>query len=217
MMSTDPFGGARGKANEALGNAIVEALRKRGYEAVYAPTKEEALAEVLKRIPKGASVGVPGSVTIREIGAMEELAGRGCTVFQHWGPMTPEEARQARTDEGNADWFLTSANAISWDGDIVSIDGAGNRVGAMAWGRGALMFVIGLNKAAPTLEAAIRRARSASIPNAIRLDWKTACASAGRCVDCSGPSRMCRALLILEAPTMGRETCVILVGEALGY
>ena len=139
---TNPFEAARAKAREALANTVVKALNQKGYEAVYAPTKEDALAEVLKLIPEGAVVGVPGTVTIREIGAMEKLAERGCTVHQHWNPkLTPEERMQTLMDEYGADYFLTSANAVTRDGMIVNIDGNGNRVSAMAWGRNVLIFV----------------------------------------------------------------------------
>ena len=129
---TNPFEAARSKAREALANTVIKALNQKGYEAVYAPTKEDALAEVLKLIPEGTVVGVPGTVTIREIGAMEKLAERGCTIRHHWNPsLTPEERMQTLMDEYCADYFLTSANAVTRDGVIVNIDGNGNRVSAM--------------------------------------------------------------------------------------
>ena len=215
---TNPFEAARAKAKEALAHTVVKALNQKGYEAVYAPTKEDALAEVLKLIPEGAVVGVPGTVTIREIGAMEKLAERGCTVHQHWNPkLTPEERMQTLMDEYCADYFLTSANAVTRDGMIVNIDGNGNRVSAMAWGRNVLIFVVGVNKVAGTLEEAINRARTATPPNVLRLNGNTPCVHTGHCIDCDAPSRVCRALLILERPTMGRKTHVIMVGEDLGY
>lgn len=214
---SDMFDAARRNAREPVGNAVVKALRGRGFDAVYAASKEKALGLVLERIPKGASVGIPGTVTVRELGAIEALESRGCTVYQHWGPLTPEARLQARMNENAADFFLTSANALTQDGEIISIDADGNRVAAMAWGQSVLIFVIGINKLASTLEEGIRRARAASIPNALRLGNTPPCAQAGHCVDCRGASRLCRATLILEAPTHGRETHVILVGAELGY
>ena len=214
----NPFEAARVKAVEALAGSVVRALNRKGYEAVYAPTKEDALAEVLKLIPEGAVVGVPGTVTIREIGAMEKLAERGCTIHHHWNPdLTPEERMQTLMDEYCADYFLTSANAVTRDGMIVNIDGNGNRVSAMAWGRNVLIFVVGVNKVAGSLEEAVNRARTATPPNVLRLNGDTPCTQTGYCVDCDSPSRVCRALLILERPTNGRKTHVIMVGEDLGY
>lgn len=215
---SNPFDAARVKAREALGQSVVKELKAKGYEAVFAPTKAAALEEVVKLIPGGTSVGVPGTVTVREIGAMEKLKELGCTIYHHWNPnATPEELTQARMDENNAEYFLTSANAITRDGKIVNIDGNGNRVGGMAWGRNTLIFVIGVNKVAANLEEAITRARTATQPNVLRLGVDTPCAHTGYCVDCNSPARVCRALLILERPVNGRKTHVIMVGEDLGY
>jgi hypothetical protein len=206
------------KARETLGLSVVKELKAKGYEALYVPSKEMALEEVLKLIPENVSVGVPGTVTIRDIGAMEKLAERGCKISHHWNPaLSPEERVQVLRDEYNADYFLTSANAITRDGKIVNIDGTGNRVSAMAWGHNTLIFVIGINKVAATLDDAIARARTATPPNALRLKGETPCTKTGYCMDCNSPARACRALLILERPTFGRKSHVILVGEDLGY
>ncbi|MDR2178973.1 MAG: lactate utilization protein [Synergistaceae bacterium] len=212
------FDASRVKAREALGQSVVKALKAKGYEAVYVPSKEAALEEVLKIIPEGVSVGVPGTVTVREIGAMEKLEERGCTIYHHWNPaLSPEERSQVLMDEFCADYFLTSANAITRDGKIVNIDGNGNRVSAMAWGRNTLIFVIGINKVASDLEAAITRSRTATPPNVLRLNGNSPCTQTGYCVDCDSPARICRALLILERPVNGRKTHVIMVGEDLGF
>ena len=120
-------------------------------------------------------------------------------------------------NENMADYFLTSANAVTTDGMIVNIDGNGNRVSAMAWGRNEMIFVIGVNKIAKSLDEAISRARSATPPNVFRLNGDTPCTKTGYCINCDSPGRVCRALLILEMPTFGRKTHVVVVGEDLGY
>jgi NADPH:quinone reductase-like Zn-dependent oxidoreductase len=218
---SSPFDAPRAKAREVLGSSVVKELKAKGYEAVYVPTKEKALEEVLKLIPENVSVGVPGTVTIRDIGAMEKLAERGCKISHHWNPaLSPEERKQVLLDEYNADYFLTSANAVTRDGKIVNIDGNGNRVSAMAWGLGTLIFVVGINKVVANLDDAIARAKSAAPPNTLRLGGSgesAPCVRTGYCVDCNSPARTCRALLILERPTMGRKSHVVLVGEDLGY
>lgn len=212
------FDEARKKGFEVKGKALVEALKKLGYKACYANDKESALSEVLKIIPEKSSVGVPGTVTIREIGAMDKLAERGCTVIHHWDPnFTPEQRKDACMDEYCCDYILTSTNAVTCDGTMVNIDGNGNRVSAMAWGKNVLIFVVGVNKIAANLDEAITMARAATIPNAIRLHIEPPCVKIGRCVNCDSASRVCKAMLILERPTTGRETHVIVVGEPLGY
>jgi len=208
------------KANEALGKRICEALLSNGYKsAVFAATISEALEAAAGLIPNGASVGIPGTVTARQIGLFEKLEGKGCRVIHHWDPSLTPEAKVARLlDENAADWFVTSSNAITYDGKMVNIDGTGNRVAAMAWGPGKILFVVGMNKAARDLEGAIARARDiATPPNAMRVGLETPCVKAGHCIDCSSPKRLCRVVLIHERAPFDREAHVILVGEALGY
>ena len=205
------------KANEIVGNDVVKALKRRGFEAEYVSTSKEALKRILEIIPANASVGIPGTVTIRDIGALDALKERGNVVYQHWGKMTPQETRAARFKENEADVFLTSANALTRDGEIINIDGTGNRVAGMAWGNGLVLFVIGINKLAFDLSDGLKRAKSATIPNAIRQNVETACVKAGHCVNCLNDESMCRAILILNQAVKGRKYHVIIVGENLGY
>ena len=205
------------KANELVGLNAVNALKKRGFDAEYAATGKDALKRILEIIPENASVGIPGTVTVREIGALDALKERGNDVRQHWGGLSKEEMKAARFAENDAEYFLTSANALTRDGEIINIDGSGNRVAGMAWGKGPVIFVIGINKLTFDLSDGIKRARSATIPNAVRQHEDTACVKAGRCVHCLDDKSMCRAMLILERPLKGRKYHVIIVGENLGY
>ena len=205
------------KGNEIVGNFVLKSLRNRGFEAEYVSTSQEALKRILEIIPENASVGIPGTVTVREIGALDALKERGNTVYQHWGSMSKEERRIARFKENEADVFLTSANAITRDGQIINIDGTGNRVAGMAWGNGLVLFVVGINKISFDLTDGIKRARSATIPNAIRQNEPCACVKAGHCVNCKDEASMCRAILILEQAVKDRNYHVIIVGENLGY
>jgi hypothetical protein len=216
---TNPFNAARREHRNKAGHSLVKRLQARGFSAVYSETKEQALEEVLKIIPEGASVGIPGSVTIREIGALEKLKERGCTVIHHWTPsLSPEERLNVLQEELLAEYFLTSSNALTRDGILVNIDGNGNRVSGMAWGKNTLIFVIGMNKVTGSLDEAIARTRNmATPPNVIRLNLDTPCAKTGFCSDCNSPDRACKALLVLERATGGRTSYVILVGEDLGF
>ena len=205
--------------NRVLGNAVVEELKKKGFFALYTDTKEEALEEVLKIIPEGATVGIPGSITIREIGVLDKLKEKGHTVFHHWDTsLSSEEKLKMRKEELVSDIFLTSSNALTFDGMLVNIDASGNRVSGMAWGNNKIIFVVGINKITFNIESAIQRIRDkATPPNAIRLKIDTPCSHTGHCLNCDSPKRLCRALLILERATIGRESHVIIVGQKLGY
>jgi L-lactate utilization protein LutB len=203
-----------------LGTQVAAECSKKGFQAVYADSPEEALEKVLSLIPQGTAVGISGSVSVREIGAVEALEKRGNPVVQHWDPSlkTTEEKKARLLEEISCTVHLTGTNAITQDGMLVNIDGTGNRTAAMSWGPGKIIFVVGINKICPDLETAIRRVRDvATPPNALRLGIDTPCAKTGHCMNCNSPQRVCRALLILERATMGRESHVIIVGEPLGY
>lgn len=188
-------------------------LVRRGHVPFYAATASEALGKILSLIPAGASVGIPGSATIRAIGAVEALRERGHKVVQHWDPKaTAAEKLEARFEEAQCDVFLASSNAITKDGVLVNVDGAGNRVAAMCWSRGDRIYVVGMNKVCPDVAGALARVRNLAAPiNAQRLSRP------GHNV---APDSICRAVLITEqAPTMpdGKKSYVVLVGEELGY
>ena len=192
-----------------LAETMSKELARRGHVPFYCETAEEALAKVLELIPEGASVGIPGTVTIRELGAVDALVARGNRVVHHWDPsFTPQQRDEARFEEMNCDALLVSSNAITKEGVLVNIDGSGN---------------LSMNKVCPDIESAIARVREcATPPNALRLGCKTPCAVTGCHAKngCVSPASLCRAVLITEqAPTMpsGKKSYVILVGEPLGY
>ena len=209
----------RDEYSENLGKSVVHRLETKGFEARYAPTAAEASQMILDLIPKEASVGIPGSVTIRELGLVEALAERGNRVYQHWDPsLKTEEKAQRFKDELSSDVFLSGSNAVTLDGTIVNIDGTGNRVAGLAWGDNRLIIVIGINKICHDVAEALNRVRDvATPPNTQRLKMATPCATTGFCSDCNSPQRVCRAVLILERAPFKRDAHVIVVGEPLGF
>ena len=210
---------AKKASNRKLGESVCKALEARGFSAQYAESAEAACERALEMIEEGATVGIPGTVTVREIGLMERLEEKGCKISEHWLPdMSPAERTAALLGELQADWFVTSANALSMDGTIVNIDGAGNRVAVMSWAPGKIIYIVGINKISSDVHSAIKRARAiASPPNALRLARKTPCTATGHCMDCNSPERICRVVTLIERAPLGRECHVIIVGEELGY
>ena len=197
----------------------VSALEDRGFNAFAASNREEAREKVLGLVPAGAKVGAGGSVTLRELGIVEALLARGHTVYEGWGPQQSQpkdfDYRKAHL---TCDVFLTSSNAITSDGDLVNVDGVGNRVAAMIFGPEKVVVVAGYNKIVPDLDSAVQRIRNVAAPlNAKRLNLKVPCAETGYCVDCSSPDNICRVTTIISRKPRRTDITVVLVPEQLGY
>ena len=155
----------------------------------------------------------PPGRRLDQLGLYDAL-GKHNTVVWHW----KQDAGPARREGMFTDVYLSSANGLAETGEIVNIDGNGNRVAATLFGHEKVYLVIGRNKLAPTYEEALWRARNIASPkNAQRLGKKTPCAVKGdRCYDCKSPERICRGLAVLWGPMMGMETEILLVDEDLG-
>ena len=197
----------------------VERLRAHDFEALYVQTREEAVREILTRVTPPMSVGAGGSVTIRELGILDQLRAKGHTIFDHWAlGLSKEETLKLRKAQLTSDIFLSSVNAITMNGELVNIDGAGNRVASTIFGPGKVILVAGYNKIVENVQEAISRVRNmATPPNARRLKIDVPCAKAGRCLDCDSPNRICRVIVIHERRPSLTNMVIILVGEELGY
>lgn len=193
---------------------VSENLKARGYAVQCFATAQEA-ADYLNGAIDGVSVGFGGSMTLEQMGLFERLSGHNRALW-HWREGTAEDPRKEAL---TADVYVTSVNGMDEDGDLINIDGAGNRVAATLFGHRKVYFVVGRNKLAPTYEEALWRARNIAAPkNAQRLQRKTPCAAKGdKCYDCKSPERICRGLVVLWKPMMGMEAEVVLVDEDLGY
>ena len=196
-------------------NELANRLTKLGYTARVFSTAQEAKDYLLESIPQSDTVGVGGSMTVRQLGLAEALRGRGQQVYWHWDS---DDANAARKGAASADTYLCSANAVTEGGKIVNIDGYGNRLAATLCGTGKVYMIVGKNKLAGDLDAAMDRIKNVSCPaNAKRLGLNTPCAVLGHCTDCSSPQRMCRATLIFDRKPNAHPIEVLLVDEELGY
>jgi hypothetical protein len=204
--------------NERLAQTIIKNLKRRHIEGFYCPTGADAVNKVVELIEDGSSVTWGGTMTVRDLGIPEALKRRGTLeVIDRDLATTAEEEQSMYLRAFSTDVYLSSANAISEDGVIVNIDGNGNRVAAITWGPRKVIFVIGLNKVAQTVEAALARARSTASPvNAARFDIKTPCQTDGVCHNCNSADSICNYVHFLRNSPRGRHQ-VVLVGEDLGY
>ena len=193
-------------------DTVKKNLEARGFSVRTFATAAEAAAYLNEAID-GKTVGFGGSVTLQDMG-LYELLGSHNEVHWHW-----VNGQEERKTAMGTQVYLSSANGLAETGEIINIDGSGNRVASTLYGHEKVYLVIGRNKLAPTYDEALWRARNIASPkNAQRLGCKTPCAVKGdRCYDCKSPGRICRGLVVLWGPMMGVEAEVVLVDEELGY
>lgn len=194
-------------------------LKRNGFDVRIAATPEAGCRDILAMISEFESFGIGGSETVRQIGIIDELLGMGKTIHDHWQPeLSPDEVQAVRLEQGRCDCFLCSANAISARGEIVNVDGIGNRVAAMSFGPRKVVIVAGVNKIVPDLDQALQRVRQIAGPmRAKSLGMDTPCAETGECADCHSPQRICRITTILHRRPLQTDISVVLVGTDLGF
>ncbi|MCX5806441.1 MAG: lactate utilization protein [Proteobacteria bacterium] len=197
----------------------LKSLKKNNFDARFVPKASYALAEIFKMIPKDATVGVGGSQTLVQIGFFEEIKKHPVRFLNpSIQGMSPEEVTEKRREALLADFFLSSSNAITEDGEIYNIDSIGNRIAAMMFGPKNVILVCGVNKIVKDINEAKRRVHEIVAPiNARRLSLKTPCAETGQCTDCSSPQRICNIYTVFAKKPMRTNVTVILVGEKLGF
>ena len=203
------------KRNELLAQKVIQGLKSRNMTGYYAATREEALAQALALIPEGSSVTMGGAMSAHEIGLVEALK-KGSYQFIDRDAM--EDKRAAMLAAYDADFFLTSANAMTSDGEMVNIDGNANRVSAICQGPKQVLFIVGMNKICEDLDSAMKRARNVAAPiNAQRFGLNTPCTKTGKCMDCKSPDTICCQFLITRFSRHAGRIHVILVNDSLGF
>lgn len=185
-------------------------LEERGFTVTRFDTTAQA-ADYLDAALDGKTIGIGGSITVQEMDLGERLAKHN-TVLWHWAGSTTQDAAGAQV-------YLTSVNGAAETGELINIDGTGNRVASGLFGHEKVYFIVGRNKVAPDYDAALWRARNIAAPkNAQRLGRNTPCAAKGdRCYDCKSPERICRALVVYWEKPGSMDMEVVLVDEDLGY
>lgn len=205
----------RVKRNDLLAATVIKGLESRNMSGYYAQTKEEAKEIALSLIPEGSSVTHGGSFSIAEIGLTAALAEGN---YNYLDRDKAEDKRAAALFAYDADVYLGSANAITEDGVLVNIDGNSNRVSAYAFGPKKLILVVGLNKVASDVDAALKRARNEAAPiNVQRFGLSTPCMKTGTCMDCKSPDTICCQFLITRFSRHKDRIHVILVNDNLGF
>ncbi len=197
---------------------IIKNLEKRNVDGYYCPDGASAVQTALSLMPEHSVISWGGSMTLNETGLMEQLQKRDYTLIDRMTASTPEERRELYAKATLADYYLMSTNAITLDGQLVNIDGAGNRVACLIHGPENVIILAGMNKVCPDVESAIRRVKNcATPPNTVRLNCKTPCAVTGICGDCLSPETICCQEVITRYSRIKGRIKVILIGEEYGY
>ena len=200
------------------GEVLVKNLRKRHFEAYYCSTKEEALEQVLSLIPAGSTVGWGGAISASQVGVQAAVKAGDYKVIDRDDFSDPADKLRCMRQCFDSDYFITGANALSLDGQMVNIDGNGNRVGMIVYGPKNIIVVAGMNKVCQTIEDAVKRARTVAAPmNQQRFGLPNPCTCTGVCADCLTETSICNQILITRNCKPAGRIKFVLVGEELGF
>ena len=200
------------------GPVLVKNLQSRHFDAYYCPDKASALAKALELIPKGASVGWGGCMSAEQIGLIEAVKAGEYTAIDRSTGKTPEEVKALMKKCLTADVFITGANGLSMDGQMVNIDGNGNRAAAIIYGPESVIVIAGMNKVCDTVEAAFTRAKTVAAPvNNQRFDNANPCTFTGTCAQCKSETCICNHYVVTRNCRPAGRIKFILVGEDLGF
>jgi len=201
-----------------LANTVMKGFQKRFIESYYCENAAEAKDLALSLVSENASVSFGGSVTLDETGVLEALRNRrDITLYDRATATTPEENKKIMHEALSCDFYFMSSNAITVDGELVNIDGNGNRVASLIYGPENVIILAGMNKIVKTVEEGISRTRNTASPqNCIRLNKNTPCAANGVCGNCLADT-ICDQIVITRASRVPQRIKVILIGEELGF
>jgi L-lactate utilization protein LutB len=224
------------KFDRNKGEIVVSNLKKNHFEAYYADSKQEAADLLYGLIPQGATIGCGDSHTLFALHIEERLVAEKDCIFIPHGVALNTHAQQSDTENNMvvgtkeemreilmrylvSDVFLLGANAISMDGQIVNVDGCGNRIAGSLYGPDRIIVIAGVNKLAPDLESARERIGFIAAPmNNLKYDQTDIpCVKAGTCHDCRNGGRLCNITTVIHKKPLDSDFHVIIIGEDLGY
>ena len=207
------------QAYKTLGNTMIKNFKKRNIDAFYCETSADAVALTMELMKDGGTVGMGGTETVKEMGLLDAIKGAEHLAFiSRSAAKTQAEKKEVFFKTMQCDYFLTSSNAITVDGELINIDGNGNRVACLIHGPGQVFVLAGMNKIVADVDSGIERVGMlAAPPNATRLGTRTPCATLGHCGDCHGEDCMCCQIVITRHSRHKGRIKVILIGEELGF
>ena len=203
---------------EKQAKTILKHLEMRNMEGYYCSDSAAAVTLAMSLIPEHASVAWGGSATLEESGMMKALQESSRPLIDRDKAANAEEKKALQLQAFAADYYLMSCNAITFDGQLVNVDGSGNRVAALIYGPEHVILLVGMNKVAKDLDAALLRLRTQAAPlNAMRLKMNTPCGITGSCANCLSPDCICSQTVTIRYNRTPGRIKVLLIGETLGF
>ena len=197
---------------------VIRNLQKRNMEGYYFEDSASCVKAIIDLMEEGSVVSWGGSMSVSECGLMDAIQGGKYQLIDRMTAKSPEEAREIFSKTVMADYYLMSTNAITFDGELINIDGNGNRVACLIHGPKHVIIVAGMNKLVSNVEDGQRRVRDIATPaNTKRLNKNTPCFHTGRCGDCLSPDCICNQIVVTRRSGHPGRIKVFLVGEELGY
>lgn len=197
---------------------IIRNLEKRGMEGYYFENSADMVSAVLTMMPRGSVVSWGGSASLTQSGMMDALRANDYALIDRAAARTEQESREIYGRTVMSNYYFCSTNAITLEGELVNIDGNGNRAACIIHGPEHVMMIVGMNKVVKDIDSAVKRVRTdACPPNAIRLNLNTPCAVTGRCADCLSPECFCNQIVVTRRSRHPGRIKVFLVGEELGF
>ena len=205
-------------AFETTAKTIIKNLAARNMEGFFFESSAQAVDAILSMIPENSSITWGGSETFKETGMLSALQKGNYKLIDRSLANSPEERRAQYGEMVLADYFFMSSNAITLNGELVNIDGNSNRVGLMVHGPQHVFILVGMNKLASDVDAAIKRIRTYACPaNAKRLNKKTPCGVVGKCAECLSDECMCNNIVITRRSGHPGRIKIFFIAEELGY
>ena len=205
-------------AFQSAAESIIKNLEKRNMEGYFFETGAECVKAITDLIEEDSQISWGGSESIKECGLLDALKKGNYTLIDRLTAKSPEESRELYVKAVHSDYYLMSTNAITMDGELINIDGNGNRVACLIHGPKHIIIVAGMNKVVSDVEAGYARVRDIATPaNTKRLNKNTPCFHTGRCGDCLSPECICNQVVITRRSGHPGRIKVFLVAEDLGY
>jgi Uncharacterised ACR, YkgG family COG1556. len=204
--------------NDKLGEQLVKALKARHFDAYYCSTKQAAALQIMSLIPKTDVVAWGGSATMNALGVIQNVKLEGWKCIDRDSAQNAEERLTLMRQSLLCDTYLCGTNAVTEDGELINVDGNGNRTAAMTFGPKSVIIACGMNKVVKDLDAAVSRARNYAAPvNAQRFEIQTPCKQTGACADCKSPDSICTYIVRTRLCKPAGRIKIVLIGENLGF